>query len=134
MKEGMYKNFISKENYLKKQKEKNKKEGSLILVIFVINIVMSFRFFKIFSENKEKVSAINTNGVIEYSKKESLVNCINVLNERVKEANINNGKGTVLINLRDVNEMLKKLAVEDIEINKERDEAKLRITEVRDDR
>ncbi|MGL5647744.1 MAG: hypothetical protein ACRDDY_07830 [Clostridium sp.] len=130
----MYKNFISKENYLKKQKEKNKKEGSLILVIFVINIVMSFRFFKIFSENKEKVSAINTNGVIEYSKKESLVNCINVLNERVKEANINNGKGTVLINLRDVNEMLKKLAVEDIEINKERDEAKLRITEVRDDR
>ncbi|MGL4850051.1 MAG: hypothetical protein ACRC28_14210 [Clostridium sp.] len=117
----LYKQFISKENYIKKKKEKDKKENSILIIILVINIIISFRVVAIFNK-KDKEEEIQ----IEYNEKENLIRWIEQLDENVEKARIDKGRGEIIVSKENINEMLNKFEIDNIQLEKE-ELAKLKV-------
>ncbi|MGL4873671.1 MAG: hypothetical protein ACRC30_03355 [Clostridium sp.] len=109
-----YKNFISKENYIRRKKDLEKKENSGIIIILIINIIISFKVVNIF--NKRKVVQLEVNK-IGYGEKANLINWIKILDMNIEKAKIDNGSGEIIVRKDKVNEMLNKFEIDGIQVN-----------------
>lgn len=111
----LYKNFLPKKIYEKRNQKIIEKEKTAIIIILIINTIFSFESISKLIELNSKKTTISTNVEYKEDKKILLNKFIDIFNNIEVEGEIINGKGSIKIdeeNVKDIEGMLKINSIE----------------------